>query len=37
MQIAEPVSSTPEELGRFLSSEVVRWRDIIRKGNITAE
>jgi tripartite-type tricarboxylate transporter receptor subunit TctC len=34
---AEPVSSTPEELGRFISSEVVRWREIIRRGNIVAE
>ena len=34
---AEPVSSTPEEFGRFISAEVVRWREIIRKGNITSE
>lgn len=34
---AEPVTSTPEELGKFISSEVLRWREIIRKGNITAE
>jgi tripartite-type tricarboxylate transporter receptor subunit TctC len=34
---AEPVTSSPEELGRYISSEVVRWKDIITKGNITAE
>jgi tripartite-type tricarboxylate transporter receptor subunit TctC len=26
---AEPVASTPEELARFISSEIVKWRDII--------
>jgi tripartite-type tricarboxylate transporter receptor subunit TctC len=34
---AEPLSSTPEELEKFVSAEVVRWRDIIRKGNITLD
>ena len=34
---AEPISSTPEELGRYVSAEVVRWRDIITKGGITLE
>lgn len=34
---AEPVTSTPEELGRFISSEVVRWREIITRGGITLE
>jgi tripartite-type tricarboxylate transporter receptor subunit TctC len=34
---AEPVTSSPEELGRYISSEVVRWKEIITKGNITAE
>ena len=34
---AEPLASTPDELQKFISSEVVRWRDIIRKGNITLD
>jgi tripartite-type tricarboxylate transporter receptor subunit TctC len=34
---AEPVASTPEEFQKFLSTEVVRWRDIITKGGITLE
>jgi tripartite-type tricarboxylate transporter receptor subunit TctC len=31
---AEPVTTTPDELGRFISSEVVKWRDIIAKAGI---
>jgi len=31
---AEPVASTPEELARFISSEIVKWRDIITKAGI---
>jgi tripartite-type tricarboxylate transporter receptor subunit TctC len=34
---AEPLSSTPDELGRFISSEVVKWKAIITKGGITLE
>jgi tripartite-type tricarboxylate transporter receptor subunit TctC len=34
---AEPISSTPEELGKFISAEVIKWREIIQKGNITLE
>jgi tripartite-type tricarboxylate transporter receptor subunit TctC len=34
---AEPVTSTPEEFGRYLSSEVVKWREIITRGGITLE
>jgi tripartite-type tricarboxylate transporter receptor subunit TctC len=34
---AEPLASTPEELGRYISAEVVKWREIIAKGNITLE
>jgi len=34
---AEPVGSTPEELGRYISAEVVKWREIITKGGITLE
>jgi len=34
---AEPLASTPEEFGRFISSEMVKWREIITKGNITLE
>jgi tripartite-type tricarboxylate transporter receptor subunit TctC len=34
---AEPVTSTPEEFGKFISAEVVKWREIIQKGNVTLE
>ena len=34
---AEPLASTPEELGRYISAEVLRWREIITKGGITLE
>jgi tripartite-type tricarboxylate transporter receptor subunit TctC len=34
---AEPITSTPEEFGRYISSEVVRWREIIAKGGITLD
>jgi len=34
---AEPVSSTPEEFGKFISAEVVKWREIVTKGGITLE
>ena len=32
---AEPVASTPEELARFISSEIAKWRGIITKAGIT--
>ena len=31
---AEPETSTPDELGRFIASEVVKWREIIAKAGI---
>ncbi|HUQ73867.1 MAG TPA: tripartite tricarboxylate transporter substrate binding protein [Burkholderiales bacterium] len=34
---AEPMSTTPDELGRFISSEVGKWKDIIAKAGIKAE
>lgn len=34
---AEPVVTKPEELGRFISEEVVKWREVITKGKITLE
>jgi tripartite-type tricarboxylate transporter receptor subunit TctC len=34
---AEPLASTPEELGRYIAAEVVKWREIITKGGITLE
>ncbi|MGA7487420.1 MAG: tripartite tricarboxylate transporter substrate binding protein [Xanthobacteraceae bacterium] len=33
-QGAEPVVFTPEELGKFISSETIKWRDIIHKAGI---
>lgn len=34
---ALPLSSSPEELQKFISAEVVRWREIITRGGITAD
>jgi tripartite-type tricarboxylate transporter receptor subunit TctC len=34
---AEPLASTPEELGRYIAAEVVKWREIITRGGITLE
>ena len=34
---AEPVASTPDDFGRYISAEVVKWREIITKGGITLE
>lgn len=31
---AEPVTMTPDELGRYIAAEVVKWRDIITKAGI---
>jgi tripartite-type tricarboxylate transporter receptor subunit TctC len=33
-QGAEPVIFTPEELAKFIASEIVKWRDIITKAGI---
>lgn len=34
---AEPVTSTPEELQKFIAAEVLKWREIIDKGGITLD
>lgn len=34
---AEPLATTPEELGRFISAEVAKWRGIITKAGITID
>ena len=34
---AEPLASTPEELGRYIAAEVVKWREIITRGGITLD
>jgi len=34
---AEPIASTPEEFGRYISSEVARWREIITRGGVTLD
>jgi tripartite-type tricarboxylate transporter receptor subunit TctC len=34
---AEPITSTPEELARYISAEVVKWREIITRGGITLD
>jgi tripartite-type tricarboxylate transporter receptor subunit TctC len=34
---AEALASTPEELGRHISAEIVKWRDIIAKASITID
>jgi tripartite-type tricarboxylate transporter receptor subunit TctC len=34
---AEPMATTPEELGRFISTEVAKWRAIIAKAGITVD
>ena len=34
---AEPLASTPEELGRHISAEIAKWREIITKAGITLE
>jgi tripartite-type tricarboxylate transporter receptor subunit TctC len=34
---AEPMASTPEELARFISAEVAKWREIITKAKITID
>lgn len=34
---AEPITSTPEEFGRYISAEVARWKEIITRGGITLD
>ena len=34
---AEPLASSPEEFGKYISAEVIRWRAVIAKGNITLD
>jgi tripartite-type tricarboxylate transporter receptor subunit TctC len=34
---AEPMATSPDELGQFISAEVVKWKDIISKAGITIE
>lgn len=34
---AEPMATSPEELGRFISAEVAKWKDIIAKAGIRTE
>jgi len=34
---AEPHTSSPEELARFISAEVTKWRGIITRGGITID
>lgn len=34
---AEPLATTPENLGKFISAEIVKWREIITKGGITVD
>ena len=34
---AEPTSSTPDEFGAFIKSELAKWGAVVRKAKITAE
>ena len=34
---AEPAPMSPEELRAFISSEIVKWREIINRGGVAAE
>jgi tripartite-type tricarboxylate transporter receptor subunit TctC len=34
---AEPLATTPDGLARHISSEIVKWREIVTKGGITVE
>ena len=34
---AEPLATTPDELARYISSEVVKWRELIAKAGIKLE
>ena len=33
---AEPVTSTPEQFGAFIKSEIVRWGKVIKAAGVTA-
>jgi tripartite-type tricarboxylate transporter receptor subunit TctC len=34
---AQPVGSTPAELAAFLRSEMTKWAEVVRVGNIRIE
>jgi tripartite-type tricarboxylate transporter receptor subunit TctC len=34
---ADPASMSPDELRAFISAEIVKWRDIIARGAVSAE
>ena len=34
---AEPMATSPEELGKFIAAEVAKWKDIIAKAGIKTE
>lgn len=34
---AEPSATSPDEFGKFISSEIVKWREIITKGGISID
>jgi tripartite-type tricarboxylate transporter receptor subunit TctC len=34
---AEPAPTSPEELRAFISAEIVKWREIINRGGVSAE
>ena len=34
---AEPLTSTPDELGRYIAAEVVKWRELITRAGIKLE
>ena len=34
---AEPLATAPDELGKYISAEIVKWREIITKGGITID
>ena len=36
-QASEPVGNRPEEYAAFINTEIVKWRDLIKQTNMTAE
>ena len=36
-QGAEPVGNTPDDMGRFVAGEVVRWRKVIRDARVVMD
>ncbi len=34
---AEPLATTPDDLGKFISAEIVKWREIITRGGIALD